>query len=107
MSLHPSTNHDDPGCECCRRKLLTGARLRRLRRERGLTQAQLAGILGVSDRLISAWERGEGLPTLWSAFHLAHALNRQLVDLFFPIHDFARQQLDSHATDDTTDHGAA
>ena len=33
-----------------------------LRQERGLTQKQLAESLGLSDRTISQWERGLGLP---------------------------------------------
>ena len=33
-----------------------------LRQERGLTQKQLAESLGLSDRTISKWERGLGLP---------------------------------------------
>lgn len=36
----------------------TGALIRCLRRERGLTQAQLAGMLQVSDKAVSKWERG-------------------------------------------------
>ena len=40
----------------------TGALIRRLRRERGLTQAQLAEILQVSDKAVSKWERGAGCP---------------------------------------------
>ena len=40
----------------------TGALIRRLRRERGLTQAQLAGMLQVSDKAVSKWERGAGCP---------------------------------------------
>ena len=39
----------------------TGALFRRLRRESGLTQAQLAGILQVSDKAVSKWERGGSL----------------------------------------------
>ena len=40
----------------------TGALIRRLRRELGLTQLQLAGRLGVSDKAVSKWERGLGSP---------------------------------------------
>ena len=40
----------------------TGALICRLRRERGPTQAQLAGILQVSDKAVSKWERGAGCP---------------------------------------------
>ena len=36
----------------------TGALIRRLRRELGLTQLQLAGQLGVSNKAVSKWERG-------------------------------------------------
>lgn len=40
----------------------TGALIAALRRERGLTQRELAARLLVSDRTVSKWERGAGLP---------------------------------------------
>ena len=40
----------------------TGKLIRRLRRERGLTQVRLAEELGVSDKAVSTWERGGGFP---------------------------------------------
>lgn len=40
----------------------TGALIAALRRERGWTQMQLAERLHLSDRTISKWERGAGLP---------------------------------------------
>lgn len=40
----------------------TGQLIRRLRLEKRLTQQQLAQILHVSDKAISKWERGLGLP---------------------------------------------
>lgn len=40
----------------------TGALIRALREERGLTQLQLAGLVGVSDKAVSKWERGGGCP---------------------------------------------
>ena len=45
----------------------TGELLCRLRKEKGMTQKQAAEILQVSDRTISKWERGAGLPdvSLW------------------------------------------
>ena len=45
----------------------TGELLARLRKEKGMTQKQAAEILQVSDRTISKWERGAGLPdvSLW------------------------------------------
>ena len=36
----------------------TGALIKNLRMEKGLTQAQLADILSVSDRTVSKWETG-------------------------------------------------
>ena len=45
----------------------TGEILARLRKEKNMTQKQAAEILNVSDRTISKWERGAGLPdaSLW------------------------------------------
>ena len=37
-----------------------------LRKERGLTQKQLAEEIGVSDKTISKWECGNGLPEMSS-----------------------------------------
>ena len=42
----------------------TGELLSRLRRDRGLTQREAAAYLHVSDRTISKWERGIGLPDI-------------------------------------------
>ena len=41
---------------------LTGPVIRRLREARGLTQAQLAAQLFVSDKTVSKWETAKGLP---------------------------------------------
>ena len=45
----------------------TGEILVRLRKEKGMTQKQAAAVLQVSDRTVSKWERGAGLPdvSLW------------------------------------------
>ena len=40
----------------------TGALLKELRREKGLTQEQLAEQFGVSSRTVSRWETGRSLP---------------------------------------------
>lgn len=40
----------------------TGALLRALRREKGVTQEQLAERLCVSNRTVSRWENGNNLP---------------------------------------------
>lgn len=39
-----------------------GALLCRLRKERGMTQRQVAAHLNVSDKAVSKWERGQGCP---------------------------------------------
>lgn len=41
-----------------------GALIRRLRREKGMTQAELAGKIGVTDKAVSKWERGLGCPDI-------------------------------------------
>lgn len=51
-----------------------GELIHRLRRERGLTQLQLAESLGVSDKAVSKWERGLGCPELSLLPELAEAL---------------------------------
>lgn len=40
----------------------TGALIKALRTEKGLTQSQLADMLSVSDRTVSKWETGRGCP---------------------------------------------
>lgn len=42
----------------------TGELLARLRKERGMTQKEAAEKLSVSDRTVSKWERGAGLPDI-------------------------------------------
>ncbi len=44
------------------------------RRARGLTQRQLAEKLGLSDRTVSKWECGDGLPELANILPLCQAL---------------------------------
>lgn len=52
----------------------SGALLRQLRQEHGLTQRALAEQLHVSDRTISKWERGAGCPDVGLLAALAQAL---------------------------------
>ena len=57
----------------------TGALIRRLRRELGLTQCQLAERLGVSDKAVSKWERGLGSQEVSTLPQLSQVLGVDLV----------------------------
>lgn len=59
----------------------TGKLIRRLRRERGLTQVRLAEELGVSDKAVSKWERGGGFPDVSLLGDLSKALGVDPADL--------------------------
>lgn len=52
-----------------------------LRKEKGLTQAQLAETLHVTDKAVSRWERGVGLPDLTNLEALAGALDITVTEL--------------------------
>ena len=52
----------------------TGALIRRLRLEKGLTQRALAEAVGVGDKAVSKWERGAGCPDVGTLRALAEAL---------------------------------
>ncbi len=60
---------------------ITAATIRRLREERGLTQKQLAEHLCVSDKTISKWETGRGLPDISILLELAAALGVSVPEL--------------------------
>ena len=51
-----------------------GAFLAQVRRAQGLTQAELAEQLHVTDKAVSRWERGVGLPDINTLEPLADAL---------------------------------
>lgn len=55
--------------------------LRQLRSERGLTQAALAEQLGVTDKAVSKWETGRGLPDISLIDPLAAALGCSVAEL--------------------------
>ena len=58
-----------------------GAFLAQVRRVQGLTQAELAEQLHVTDKAVSRWERGVGLPDINTLEPLADALGLSLADL--------------------------
>lgn len=55
-------------------QMKTGGLIRTLRRRRGLTQLALAERLGVSDKVVSKWERGRGAPDIALLPSLSEAL---------------------------------
>lgn len=59
-----------------------GAFIAQKRRELGLTQAQLGGMLGVSDKAVSKWERGVCLPDVSLYQPLCETLGVSLNDFF-------------------------
>ena len=61
-----------------------GARVRTLRKRRGLTQAQLAGRIGRSVEALSVLERGRSTPTLPVLGRLSEELAVPLRDFFAP-----------------------
>ena len=58
-----------------------GAFVAQLRKERGLTQKELADKLNVTDKAISKWETGKGFPDIKLMEPLAQALGVSLVEL--------------------------
>lgn len=60
---------------------ITGAVIKRLREERGMTQAELAARLGVSDKAVSKWETAKGLPDITLIESLAETLGVSVVEL--------------------------
>ena len=59
-------------------KSRVGANIARLRRERGMTQAELAERINYSDKAVSKWERAESLPDVLTLLSLAEQLDTDL-----------------------------
>ena len=60
---------------------ITGATIKTLREKRGITQTQLADVLGVSGKAISKWETARGLPDITLIEPLAKALGVSVMEL--------------------------
>lgn len=58
-----------------------GKAVRTLRKEKGLTQAELARVLHVTDKAVSKWEQGRGFPEISMLDELSEALGVSVVDL--------------------------
>lgn len=61
--------------------LLIGENMKRIRRERGLTQEEVAAHLGISFQSISKWERGDGYPDITMLPALANYLGISIDEL--------------------------
>ncbi len=60
----------------------TDVSVRLYRKQRGLTQAELALEVGVSRQTIISIERGDYAPSVYLALRIARALNAQVEQLF-------------------------
>ena len=60
---------------------VTGGVIKDLRQQKGLTQSELAERLGVSDKAVSKWECGKGLPDVSLLQPLAEALSVSVAEL--------------------------
>ena len=59
----------------------TGGFICMLRKQLGMTQAELAARIGVTDKAVSRWERGKGFPDLTLLIPLAEALGTSVTEL--------------------------
>ena len=62
-------------------KKTLGALIAQTRREKGMTQLELAGKMGVTDKAVSKWERDLACPDVQSLPTLADALGLSLEEL--------------------------
>lgn len=60
---------------------ITGATIKSLREKKGLTQAQLAELLGVTGKAVSKWETAKGLPDIALIEPLSKALSVSIMEL--------------------------
>lgn len=64
------------------KKFDAGAEMARLRKEKKMTQAELAGVLGVSQRMVAACEAGERRPSPGLAQRIGQELGMPWTDFF-------------------------
>ena len=60
---------------------ITGTTIRRLREDKGISQGQLADIIGVGSKTVSKWETAKGLPDISLIEPLAKALGVSVMEL--------------------------
>ena len=80
-----------------------GSFVAQCRKERIMTQADLASIIHVTDKAISRWERGIGFPEIQTLEPLASALNISLLELMkaqkMPADHMAKEEAADAVTD--------
>ena len=59
-------------------RIIIGQRIAELRKNKGLTQAELADRIGVSHQAVSQWERSETLPDILTLPALAEILGESI-----------------------------
>ncbi len=59
-----------------------GNNLQSMRNERGLSQRELGGLIGFSDKAISKWERGGGIPDISVLYKMTEIFGVRLDDFF-------------------------
>ena len=59
-----------------------GAHLAKIRKERGLTQSDLAELIDVATETVSRMERGVSIPSLKTLENISNVLNVHLKDIF-------------------------
>ena len=62
-------------------KTSLGSTIAALRKVRGMTLLELAGLLGVTDKAVSKWERGLSCPDLYTFPRLAEILGASIEEL--------------------------
>ena len=67
-------------------------RLEELRKERGVTQEELAALLEVSRQTISSLEKGRYNPSIQLAFKIARYFGLRIEDIFFYEEDDHEQE---------------
>ena len=78
--------------------IVVGKRIAQLRKERGLTQRELAERLHITDGAVSKWERGANFPDLALLEPLANALDTSVIVLL-DLENATGQEIASAVTD--------
>ena len=76
-----------------------GAFVAQLRKEKGLTQKELAGRLFVSNKAVSKWETGVSIPDMALLFPLAEALGVTVTELLLCEKQGSAMTMDAQAVD--------